>query len=72
MPAFAKTLVEIRAMRAYLTDLLAAGRALSLGLLPALTLATEFRTWEVMVAEAGLPAETVADLFVVWMNNLDA
>jgi AcrR family transcriptional regulator len=70
LPAFAKTLARIRGMRTQLSAMLAEGRAPHAALLPALTLATEFRTWEIMVADTGLSADAAADMFVVWVNSL--
>lgn len=72
LPAFDETLAQIGSMRAHLTEVLAEGRAPRPGLLPAVTLATEFRTWEVMVANTGLSADAAADLFVRWMNAFPA
>jgi AcrR family transcriptional regulator len=72
MPAFATTLEQINGMRTHLANLLAEGRTPCPGLLPALRLVTEFRTWEVVVADAGLPADAAADLFVAWLNALPA
>lgn len=62
----------MRALRAHLVAMLADGRPPQTALLPALTLATDFGTWEIMVVEGGLSAEAAAEIFVGWIRSLSA
>ncbi|TFL16851.1 TetR/AcrR family transcriptional regulator [Jannaschia formosa] len=66
LASFAEVLAGMRAQRMALAEALAAGRAPHPGLLPALMLATDFRTWEVLVHEGGLDHETALALVVGW------
>lgn len=68
MPSFKKTLDEMRGQRLALADLLGQGRPESPALRPALMLATDFRTWEVLVAEGELAPPDAAEVVALWIG----
>jgi AcrR family transcriptional regulator len=68
LDSFADVMAGMQAQRRALAGLLAEGRRQTPHLVPALMLAIDFRTWEVLVREGRLEPEAAADLVAGWIE----